>query len=166
MLLEKEVNNLEEVYVSNSSLTGHLSNDVSNMKVKPLLFEPPKRKKLSSIDRQMLAYGGGLGILIGAITGDLKMLKKAKANSELNEKAYRYLESLPNSIFTEDFGLEEWEIINFMFYCARKNDTKLQELIAKDESLKLIDYFKAEVEEFKKISREGDVKALHNETEN
>ena len=113
--------------------------------------------------RKMGSYGGGLGMLIGMINGDLKYLKKAQGNYELQAEAQQLLETIPKSIFTEDFGLEEWEIINFMFYCARKSDSQLQQLVAKDETLKLIDYFKAEAEAFKTISRKGDVPELENQ---
>ena len=50
-----------------------------------------------------------------------------------------------------------------MFYCTRKSDSQLQQLVAKDETLKLIDYFKAEAEAFKTISRKGDVPELENQ---
>ena len=161
--LTEEINQLENVYLSDVKLIGDLESDIKHMKVKPLMFIPPPRKKLSMAQRKMGSYGGGLGMLIGMINGDLKYLKKAQGNYELQAEAQQLLETIPKSIFTEDFGLEEWEIINFMFYCARKSDSQLQQLVAKDETLKLIDYFKAEAEAFKTISRKGDVPELENQ---
>ncbi|WP_417886407.1 hypothetical protein [Zunongwangia sp.] len=160
VFLEKEITDLEEVYLSNSSLSGNLENDIKNIKVKPLLFSKPYRKKLTMIDRQMLAYRGGLGLLIGSITGDLKMLKKAKANGELKGKAYLFYNALPKDIFTENFGLEEWEVINFMYYCARLNDSKLDKLIEDNRKIELLEYFKSLIPEFKQKTREGDVPEL------
>ena len=164
--LTEEINQLETVHLSNIKLIGNLESDIKHMKVKPLMFIPPPRKKLTMAQRRMGSYGGGLGALIGMINGDLKYLKKAQGNYELQAEAQQLLETIPKSIFTEDFGLEEWEIINFMFYCARKSDSQLQQLVAKDETLKLIDYFKAEAEDFKRISREGDVTELESSNEN
>ena len=164
--LTEEINQLETVHLSNIKLIGNLESDIKHMKVKPLMFIPPPRKKLTMAQRRMGSYGGGLGALIGMINGDFKYLKKAQGNYELQAEAQQLLETIPKPIFTEDFGLEEWEIINFMFYCARKSDSQLQQLVAKDETLKLIDYFKAEAEDFKRISREGDVTELESSNEN
>ena len=164
--LTEEINQLENVYLSDVKLIGDLESDIKHMKVKPLMFIPPARKKLTMAQRRIGTYGGGLGMLIGMLNGDLKYLKKAQENYELQTEAQQLLETIPKSIFTEDFGLEEWEIINFMFYCARKNDNELKQLVAEDETLKLIDYFMSKAEEFKRISREGDVLELENTSEN
>ncbi|MCL6218445.1 carboxypeptidase-like regulatory domain-containing protein [Zunongwangia pacifica] len=158
--LTEEINQLETVHLSNIKLMGDLASDIKHMKVKPLMFIPPPRKKLTMAERRMGSYGGGLGMLIGMLNGEIKYLEKAQENYELQDEARQLLETIPKSIFTEDFGLEEWEIINFMFYCARKNDPELQRLVAKDDILKLIDYFKAEAEAFKTISREENVSEL------
>jgi len=158
--LTEEINQLETVHLSNIKLIGNLESDIKHIKVKPLMFIPPPRKKMTMAERRMGSYGGGLGMLIGMLNGDLKYLEKAQENYELQDEARQLLETIPKSIFTEDFGLEEWEIINFMFYCARKNDPELQRLVAKDDILKLIDYFKAEAEAFKTISREENVSEL------
>ena len=126
--LTEEINQLETVHLSNIKLIGNLESDIKHMKVKPLMFIPPPRKKLTMAQRRMGSYGGGLGALIGMINGDLKYLKKAQGNYELQAEAQQLLETIPKSIFTEDFGLEEWEIINFMFYCARRSEEHTSEL--------------------------------------
>ncbi|WBL26277.1 hypothetical protein [Zunongwangia sp. HGR-M22] len=164
--LTEEVNRLETVHLNNIKLTGNLEGDIQNIKVKPLMFLPPPRKNLTMAQRKMGSYGGGLGMLIGALNGDLKYLKKAQKNYELQGEAYQLLESIPKGIFVEDFGLEEWEVINFMFYCARNNNSNLQKLIAEDDTLALIAYFEKQAEDFKEISRKGDVPKLESTNEN
>lgn len=164
--LLEEVNRLETVHLNNIKLTGNLEGDIQGIKVKPLMFIPPPRKKLTMAQRKMGSYGGGLGMLIGALNGDLKYLKKAQKNYELQGEAYQLLESIPKGIFTEDFGLEEWEVINFMFYCARNNNSNLEKLIAEDDTLALIAYFEKQAEDFKELSRKGDVSRLESSNEN
>lgn len=149
---------LEEVRISNISLSGNLQRDIKDIEiVEPFNFGLPKRKgpKPTPSERKLYtASSANVDLIINLITGRLQMLKQHDDNMKrlsLVEKAYKVL---PDDFYTETLGLKQEEVVNFLHFCA-ETDPKFKQKIAAEEDLELIEYFQMKLPEFLKI-KEGE----------
>ena len=149
-------NELDEIKLSDINLTGRLTDDVDKIKyVDRTKFGLPYNKpQISQTDRRIYtattsAGGIPLDLFLNTLNGKIAMLKKVKANDDLKNLVIRAEANLPKSFFLEDLGIPETELQNFLYYCARKPE--LKRLIASDNLFGQIEFYKAQVAEFKKI---------------
>lgn len=171
--LEKSVNELDEVNISDIALTGNLDADLDNIKVvknlpmnirfsdvKNARFEsdindPKEAPRNLAYESNMVVEPGSISPLgvavnfdhfINVISGKRALNKLAKTNHDLN-----LLVEEARNIFSEDFYVDELkipseEIIVFLFYCAENADLK-QQMHRKNE-LQLMEFFKKQAPEF------------------
>lgn len=157
--LEKSVNELDEVNISNIQLSGNLDRDLSNLKTFnkfglgiELSKEPPptqaeRRVMVSPGSINPLGGAVNLDHLINVISGRHALNKLAKANQDLD-----FLVEEVKNIFPEDFYVDELkipseEIIVFLFYCAENADLKQQ--MQRKNQLQLMEFFKEQAPEFR-----------------
>lgn len=157
--LEKSVNELDEVNISNIQLSGNLDQDLSNLKTfnkYDLGVELSKKPPPTQAERRVMVSAGSINPLGGAvnldhlinvISGRHALNKLAKANQDLD-----FLVEEAKNIFPEDFYVNELkipseEIIVFLFHCAENADLK-QQMNRKNE-LHLMNYFKKQAPKFR-----------------
>ena len=152
VVLNRAINELDEVSISDMNLSGRLESDISKLDLfdyEKYNIPRPKKSMPNKIDRALGGYSGPLGLLIGSINGDIKMWKKAQANSKLKNLAIKAENSISENFFTDDLKIPEDEIINFMYYCARMPE--FEELIANKDLPALVNFFTSKVKEFMEI---------------
>lgn len=150
--LALKINELEEVKISNITLSGNLENDLSSIKTfsqADVGIPYPTRPRLSVIDRKIYAASSGaLSLLISTLNGDLKKLKKARANQQLDRLVHRGMEAVPLTVFVEDFRIPEEHVLNFVYFCAE--DPNFKEILNLENPLELIDYYQSRSEYYLK----------------
>lgn len=147
-------NELDEIRISDIKLSGRLGDDVDKIKYfdRAQFGIPYNKPQISQTDRKIYTAttsSGGipLDLLLNTLNGKIAMLEKVKANDELKNLAHKGNEALPKKFFLEDLKIPEKEIMNFMYYCARKPGFK--ELVASKDPFKLIEFYQAQVTDFK-----------------
>lgn len=150
--LVEKVNNLEEVFISNISLTGNLKSDLASIEVfHPSSTGVPTRTKEppSSIERKVMAANAeprpegiiniNLDRIIYQVNGKLEKLKKARNNEIKENLINKGISILPKIFFTNELNIPENEIKNFMYFCSE--EPIYSELIKKQNHLGLTEYF-------------------------
>lgn len=149
--LTDKVIDLNEVIVNKIDLTGNLSKDIEKFKTYDLYKGIPTSKipRLTPIGRQLFtARDGDIDPLLNRISGRMQMLEKANENEQLTMHVQKGIDVVENSFFTDILQIPNEEIINFVFYCARRPLYK--ELILNNNFLELIDLYKEMAPAFKK----------------
>ena len=146
ILLEK-INELEEVSISNTSLSGNLERDISEVEIFSQAdagFPYPTRPRKTIIERQIYSVASSpLSLLIYTLNGEMKKLKKAKANQDMDFLVHKGMNAIPLTIFIDEFKIPEEEVINFVYFCAE--DPAFKSIVHKERPLELIEYYQAKV---------------------
>lgn len=109
------------VNVRNINLTGNLSLDTEGIKTYKYYEGIPTSKipRLTSIGRKLYTpRDGDIDPLLNLISGRMQMLEKAIENEQLSFDVQYGMDALEPSFFTQELGIPEQEIINFVYYCA------------------------------------------------
>lgn len=145
--LIENVNQLEEVNISDLNLTGNLNTDIGDISVfnqADIGFAFSDKAKLSSVERKLYtASSGSVDLLLNTLNGRIKMLKKAKANDELDQLVQKGIEALALSIFVEEFAIPEEHVENFVYFCAEDSDFKA--LLNREQPLELLEWYRSKV---------------------
>ncbi len=153
--LVENVNELDEVKLSNIKLSGNLSADLDRLDTyDPRAYPIPLSDKpqLSIVERKIHAMSDPMdpvGQLAGWISGDKKRLKLAKKNQDLQIFIYKAEDQLAENVFTEELSLPKAEIINFLYYCAK--DPEMKPLVHRKDKLALIEFYQGKVADFKEF---------------
>ncbi|MCM4160036.1 hypothetical protein DHB64_09055 [Antarcticibacterium sp. W02-3] len=142
--LKEAINELSEVNISNINLTGNVETDLGNIPVfnKYNLGVPLRTKPLPTAEERRLysaSNAGALGFVINTLTGEIKKLKKEKEISELLRLVYKIEKLIEKTYFLEDLGMKDFEVSEFLYYCAEKDD--LKSIVAGENILLLMEYF-------------------------
>lgn len=107
--LSEKVNELEEVQISNISLTGNLGQDLENMKVfnqAEIGFPFSTRPAPTLMQRKMSgATGSSLEFLLNTLNGRIKMLKKAEELMKFDAKVDKGIEAVPIEFFIDNLQI-------------------------------------------------------------
>lgn len=152
--LVENINQLEEVTISNINLTGNLERDISEIKTtKPFSMgmglhkgPPPTIVERKLYTASHSGSGASLDYMLNSINGRLKMLEKAKKNDDLQALVQKGMHTLPTNFFTTDLNIPEEEIVNFIYYCAE--DPRFKKFIAQKKDLELIEFYSGKSEYF------------------
>ena len=139
-----EVNQLNEVKISNIDLTGDLKRDAANMNV--YVFDPTSvglqnpAPVMSVEDRRLYTAqsGGPVGLLIDALSGRLAMLKRMKEYAELDALVYKAKNMVSINFLVNDLTIPEKYIDDFLYFCAE--DSAFKTFVATANKLEFIEY--------------------------
>lgn len=148
------MNELEEVNISNISLSGNLSGDLAYIETFdqasvgfPLSSVPRK----TSIDRKFYtASSSSLMLIMNMLNGRLKMLKKAKEMMEYESLIDLGVEIFPTEFYTDYILIPEEKVRLFIYYCGK--DPRFKKLLIKREALELIEFYFEKAGEFLKLN--------------
>lgn len=152
--LSPMINELEEITLSNISLSGSLKADMGAADIKEHYdnksfgFEMPAPKPTVEERRLYTATSGGpLGLLINVLSGRLKKLRKLKALAELTAVVEKATQSLDEDFFMAECGIPAAYISSFMYFCAK--DPYFETLINQDQKLTLAEFFKTKAKGYR-----------------
>ena len=150
VVLLQKINQLEEVNISNISLSGNLERDLSTIETvnqADFGIPYPTKPRPTTIERKIYtASSGSLGLLINTLNGRIKMLKKARANQELSMLVDKGMNALPLSVFVDEFKIPEEHVINFVYFSAE--DPKFKNLVNREAPLELLQFYQGKVQQF------------------
>ena len=125
LYLVPKVNELDEVLLSNISLTGDLSKDLVTVPLQ-VFIDPrdlgiPANAKPTMTAEERRVYGatagaGPLGSLINAISGRTKMLKKQLEISNFRSLVEKNRDSFNDSIYIKSLNIPDELILDFVYY--------------------------------------------------
>ncbi|HSP82807.1 MAG TPA: hypothetical protein VLN72_03665 [Gillisia sp.] len=156
--LEESVSELDEVRLSNLSLSGNITRDIAEMKTLnkyalgvPLNTKPLPTKAERDLQSQGkfqlgLATAIPLDLLINSLSGRLKRLKLIKANEDLSLLVEKGIAAFPAEFFYTEFNIPEDDIYNFVHYCLESGN--LKGFLGAGKELDLIGFYKAKAKEF------------------
>ena len=146
ILLEK-INELAEVSISSTSLSGDLEQDISEVEIfnqAEIGFPYPTRPKKTVIERRIYSVSSSpLSLLIYTLNGEMKKLKKAKANQDLDLLVHKGMSLVTLNVLVDDFHIPEKHVINFVYFCAEDPDFK--KLVNSQRPLELTEYYQGKV---------------------
>ncbi|MDT0689445.1 hypothetical protein RM549_06590 [Salegentibacter sp. F188] len=146
------MNELDEVKISNITLTGNLASDISEMNIVEdnYGFKRHDRKERTLSERKLTAYGGSpVDALIGHLSGDIKRLKKVGENEKLQAIAQKAGKLLPYTFYADELKVPEDEIVNLIYFCAE--DPQFKDLLSQENVLELMEYYKNHAPDFLKL---------------
>ena len=158
VILKESVSELEEVQLSNHSLSGNISRDIAGMKTlnkyalgvplntKPLPTKAQRDLKSQGNVQLGLATAIPLELLINTLSGRLKRLKLIKANEDLSLLIEKGIAAFPAEFFNTVFNITEDEIFNFVHFCAENGNLNL--FLGPGKELDLIELYKSKANEF------------------
>jgi len=145
--LQPKVNELDEVVVSNISLTGDLTKDLNTVPLE--VFIDPKdlgipvnaRPTMTAEERRFYGATGGagpLGSLINAISGRTKMLKKQLEISKFRALVEKNKDSFNDSIYIKSLDIPDELILDFVYYVFE--DERAETIANEENSLGLLEF--------------------------
>lgn len=155
--LNEIVNDLPEVNISNLGLSGRLGEDTKKQPVqKP--FDPGAAglpvytgPVLTQEERRLFtATGGPVGMLLGAITGQTKMLKKLVKISNMERRVQEARNYFADSMYVRQFDIPPQLIDDFVHYIYQDNEETLN-LIEQNHPLTLIGILTKKSKEYKEM---------------
>ncbi|MDX1754256.1 hypothetical protein SAMN06296241_2565 [Salinimicrobium sediminis] len=163
VLLVEKMNELDEVSISDISLSGNIATDLKNIPTltqADLGFPMSDVPRPTSIERKLKtasnvsttsAYNPpglvnvSLDGIINRLNGKIAMLQKAAANEDLSQTVDAGVAAMPVSFFT-DLAIPEDRIRDFVYYCAE--DAEFSSLLPETKRFELIAYFQTKAPEF------------------
>lgn len=154
------INELEEVNISNITLSGDLNRDLGTIKTlnkydlgvplakKPLPNQAERRMMVKPVSISPLGAAANLDHLINVISGRHALNKQARANDEMETLIREVRNSFSDEIFVELLKIPLEEIIVFLFYCAEK--TSLKQQLGKRNDIEMLEFLKIQALAFRK----------------
>lgn len=158
--LIKIVNELDQVNISNITLSGDLNRDLSTIKTlnkydlgvplakKPLPTQAERRMMVEPVTFNPLGAAANFDHLINVISGRHALNKQARANQEMETLVGEVRNSFSDEIFMEMMKIPSEEIIVFLFYCAENANLKQQ--FEQRNQLEILGYLKLQALAFRK----------------
>lgn len=165
VLLVEKMNELQEVNISDISLSGNISTDLQNIPTltqADLGFPMSDVPRPTSIERKLKTASnvsttsvynppGMLNVsldgILNRINGKTEMLQKAAANEDLSRAVDAGVAAMPVSFFTE-LSIPEDRIRDFVHYCSE--DSNFAALLPEQKRFELIELFQAKAPQFVK----------------
>ncbi|MDT0686132.1 hypothetical protein [Autumnicola psychrophila] len=143
------MNELEEVKISNISLTGNLVSDISEMDI---IEENYGFKRIGPdvrtvSERKLTVYGGSpVDLLLGHLNGEIKMLKKVGKNEKLRAVVEKAEKMVPFSFYTDDLKIPEANVTSFLYFCAE--EPQFKNLLSEEKVIELMELYKRRAPDF------------------
>ncbi|EZH72947.1 hypothetical protein ATO12_18170 [Aquimarina atlantica] len=154
IVLHPVVQQLEQVKVSTTELSGNLDKDVGIVELQPFVDNKtlglPFSDKPQPTKAERRIYTARSGIIdrpINYLSGKLKKLKRIKALEDLDAIVQRGETTFNTSFFVEELKLPEDLITDFMYYCAE--DEYFADLLENSKRLTLVEFFQKTVKSYK-----------------
>ena len=162
--LMERVNELAEVTISNTGLSGNLGQDLSKIKTveqSEFGFALPTKPRPTSIERKLETSSGiqkdkkgqepalvtvSFDGILNRLNGKIEMLQKAKENEELSKHVDQGIKAVPVSYFVQDLQIPEEQITNFVHFCAE--NPNFPKLLPDSKRFELMDYYRKKAAEF------------------
>ena len=157
-------NELDEVRISDLKLSGYLNSDLPRIKYfdRQQFGIPYPEKRPSQTERRLytansnitsrwqyigvLLGGVPLDVVINDINGRTKYLKALDKQDKLQILVENEIDMMGRKFFTEDLGLPDSEIENFVYYCTDFPEYK--NLISDSNRLNLIEFYSSKLDDF------------------
>ncbi|MCF4102407.1 carboxypeptidase-like regulatory domain-containing protein [Gillisia sp. M10.2A] len=161
--LREIVNELEEVKISNITLSGNMAQDINGMKVyaaSKFGIPIPYKEGPTSLEREINQDVARFGItnmsvslepLINRLSGRHKKLKQRQALVTNKGQVKTAINLFPEKTFINDLGIASNLIEGYVYYCAK--DAGFNDLLEEDKVLKLYEFFKRMAEEYQSFQR-------------
>lgn len=148
--LTEMVNDLEEISISNLSLSGNIKEDIPQLYVfNQADFGFPNSKQLSITERRLKsAQSGAMNNLFNFFNGrtdHLNQIKKIEQKKELVQKA---MEAVSKSYFVNELDIPENQILDFIYYCME--NPNFHKLLLPQRGLELIEYYEMKAPKYLK----------------
>ncbi len=146
-----ETNELAEVHIKNTVLTGILGLDVKEAKVEyynNFGFDfAPNRAPVSPLQKEINYIKSDFASsIIYSLNGKLKQLKKNKAIADIEILIDKVIALVGNAYFMENLKIPETEIATFLFFC--NNDERFKEFANNEDKIRLLDFLFEKRKEF------------------
>ncbi len=160
IVLHPVVQQLEQVKVSTTELSGNLDKDVGVVELQPFVDNKilglPFSDKPQPTKAERRIYTARSGIIdrpINYLSGKLKKLKRIKALEDLDAIVQRGETTFNTAFFVDELKLSEDLITDFMYYCAE--DEYFANLLENSKRLTLVEFFQKKVTSYK-VNKEID----------
>jgi hypothetical protein len=153
--LVPSVTKLKQVNISNIDLSGNLVVDANSIETEivydnqTLGFPPPSPAIPIETRRIYTMSSGFLGAIVGAISGELKRLKRLEEAAELKFLVEKASKSLDAEFFEKECDIPEEYLISFMYFCSE--DDYFKRLVNADQKLDLTEYFIRKAMEYREM---------------
>ena len=165
VLLVEKMNELDEVSISDISLSGNIATDLQNIPTltqADLGFPMSDVPRPTSIERKLITASnvsttskenppGFLNVsfdgILNRINGRTEKLQKAAANEDLSQIVDAGVAAMPVSFFI-DLAIPENRIRDFVYYCAETAD--LASLLPENKRFELIELYQKKASQFVK----------------
>lgn len=128
MPIQANIEYLEEVRLSNRSLTGNFDLDMKMLKPEPVITSgdlgfPASSNDMTVGERMLASYTSSpTELLMAVLTGQLQMIKRRVAIENLERKRQYVKKRMPNSYYTRNLKIIPENIPHFLEFCESKSD--------------------------------------------
>lgn len=154
IVLYPVVQQLEQVRISTTELSGNLDKDVGIVALQPFVDNKTLGLPFSDKPQPTVAerriYTAKSGLIdrpINYLSGKLKKLKRIKALEDLDAVVQRGETTFNTTFFVDELKLPEDLITDFMYYCAK--DEYFVDLLENSKRLTLVEFFQKKVIAYK-----------------
>ena len=151
---------LDEVNISNLSLSGDMSNDITGIAVKPIvnakkLGLPTRTKKeLTPAEKKWYTAttstrGIPIDLLINSINGKLKMIKKLILIEKIEDRVKKGRRLFSDQLFIEGLKIPKQYIDDFLYFC--EEDELYRTFLKNGQSFKLFEFLQQKAKEYSKM---------------
>lgn len=165
VLLVEKMNELDEISISNISLSGNLATDIDNIPTltqADLGFPMSDVPRPTSIERKLITasnvsttskenppglFNVSLDGILNRINGKTEKLQKAAANEDLSQIVDAGVAAMPVTFFA-DLSIPENRIRDFVYYCAQT--ANLAGLLPENKLFELIELYQKKAPQFVK----------------
>lgn len=151
--LSEKMNELSTVTLRRP-LTGYLANDANIIPTQNPITATSLRlpnadlPKLSKTSRLLYAANSGpVDMLVNALSGRTKMLKKRLEFEKTAALTLALLEKFPKTYFTDALKIDTLEVYSFIFFCEADPD---YQRVMKQDSMEIIEFLEKKSVEFRK----------------
>ncbi|HLW15318.1 MAG TPA: hypothetical protein VKX30_07480 [Flavobacteriaceae bacterium] len=126
--IQANIEYLEEVRLSNRSLTGNFDLDMKMLKTKPIVTSgdlgfPVPTYNMTVGERMLGSYTSSPAeLLFAALSGELKKIKRRIALEKLEGKRRDLRKRMPNSYYSRELKIISENIPHFLEFCESRKD--------------------------------------------
>lgn len=168
--LSDKMNELAEVVIDDIKLSGYLANDIGRISTADFEETTKLQNNLHAFiekDREQNPYvrsianaGIRLDKIAGAVIDKLSKDKVSVPRYTPRQIANKSIQIVGYQFFSEELGLTENEICNFVYFCT-EDAPRFKNLVLNSNALVLIEYFENRIDDFKK--RRGNLFNVENQ---
>ncbi len=150
--LSEKMNELSTVTI-HRPLTGYIGSDANIIPVQAVLtatsigLPNADLPQLSKTRRQLYAANSGpVDMLINALSGRTKMIKKRLELEKIHVLTLALLDKFPETYFTDALKIDKLQVYSFIFFCEDDPDYKI---VMKQNSMEIIEFLEKKSVEYR-----------------